>query len=41
MVNKNVGPPEEGRPEPPKIMRKPLPQILDKTEAFIRAAVMP
>ena len=41
MVSKNVGPPEERiLEEAPKIMRRPLPQILDEREAVIRAAVM-
>jgi len=37
MVNKNFGPPEANRPEkPPKILTKPLPQILDEMEENIR-----
>lgn len=39
MVSENVGPPEAGRPEEaPKILTKPLPQILDEMDGNIRAA---
>jgi membrane protein involved in colicin uptake len=39
MVNRNSMPPEERRPEEaPKIMQKPLPQILDEMDENIRAA---
>ena len=39
MVSKNVGPAETGRPEEaPKILTKPLPQILDEIEESIKLA---
>lgn len=39
MVNENIESPNVDRPvEPPKILTKPLPQILDEMEANIREA---
>ena len=39
MAKGNIGPSGEKNPErPPKILTKPLPQILDEMEANIRAA---
>jgi len=38
MINENMGPSEEEKQtEPPKILTKPLPQILDEIEGSIRA----
>ncbi|MFC1989384.1 hypothetical protein ACFLVW_02295 [Chloroflexota bacterium] len=39
MVNENIEPQDKERPaEPPKILTKPLPQILDEMESNIRSA---
>jgi hypothetical protein len=39
VVNENIEPRDEERPaEPPKILTKPLPQILDEMESNIRSA---
>ena len=39
MVSENVKPPATGRPEGPRVLTKPLPQILDEMDDNIRIAV--